>query len=466
MSQEGRKFGSVIQQEPIATAAGGRAPQGSRMTELGPLPEEWRVMRLQEVTDLARPSGRRRTAWPSQVAFLPMSLLPEDSLYVSQWELRRRSEIRSGIIIENGDFLLAKITPCLENGKQGIVRGLPYGWGLATTEVIAIKASATLVTEFLAFYLKMPAVRQALASKMEGTTGRQRLPKSVVMCLNIPLPPLPEQRAIAYVLRAVQQAKEATEGVIAALRALKKSLMRHLFTYGPVPVDDTDGVELQETEVGLLPKHWRVERLGEVVKQTQYGISRRGERKGKVPILRMNNLVDGKIDTSDLQYLDLDERESEKFCLEKGDILFNRTNSHELVGKTALFDVHGTFVFASYLIRLKPDTRLATPEFLNFYMNGEGTQQRLKYLASRGVSQSNINATKLKGFSIPLPPLSEQHEIAHILQTVDRKIVVEEHRKAALEALLKALLHDLMSAKRRLPAEFVAQFEKKSEEIS
>jgi len=136
------------------------------------------------------------------------------------------------------------------------------------------------------------------------------------------------------------------------------------------------------------------------------------------------------------------------------------------VGKTALFDLDGTFVFASYLIRLKPDTQFIIPEFLNFYMNWEKSQQCLKYLASRGVSQSNINATKLKGLSIPLPPLPEQHEIARILQILNRKIEAEEQRKAALEALFQTLLHDLMTARRRLLAEFVTQFKKESEETS
>jgi type I restriction enzyme S subunit len=238
-------------------------PDGFQMTELGPLPKEWRVVRLGEVAEF----GKNRTVQKpkaSLIPFLPMSLLPEDTIYISQWEMRRDKEIRSGIPIQNGDFLLAKITPSFENGKQGIVKDIPGGWGYASTEVIPIRPYPELHTEYLAFYLKQPSIRQELAGKMEGSTGRQRLPKMAVQQLLIPLPPLPEQRAIAHVLRAVQRAKEATEGVIAALKELKKSLMQHLFTYGPVPVTERERVPLQQTEIGPIPAHWQVVRLGEV----------------------------------------------------------------------------------------------------------------------------------------------------------------------------------------------------------
>jgi type I restriction enzyme S subunit len=164
----------------------------------------------------------------------------------------------------------------------------------------------------------------------------------------------------------------------------------------------------------------------------------------------MNNLSDGRVDISDLKYIDLNDDELAKFRVNKGDILFNRTNSFELVGKTSIFDLDGDYIFASYLVRVVADRDRLLPEYLNYYLNTQRTQSRLKQLATRGVSQSNINATKLKGFEIHLPPLLEQREIARILTTVDAKIAAEEARRDALDDLFHTLLHHLMTAKVRV----------------
>ncbi len=201
-----------------------------RETEIGPVPVHWEVVRLGEVADFSRRIQRDNSAQSSTIPFIPMSLIPEDSLYITKWELRDLQEIRSGIPIYEGDFLLAKITPSLENGKQGIVINLPEGQGFATTEVIPIRTSNVLIPEFLALYLKLPDIRSQLASKMEGTTGRQRLPKPVVMTLSIPLPPLAEQQEIARILQAVDAKIAAEEKRKQALAGLFKSLLAELMS--------------------------------------------------------------------------------------------------------------------------------------------------------------------------------------------------------------------------------------------
>jgi type I restriction enzyme S subunit len=219
--------------------------------------------------------------------------------------------------------------------------------------------------------------------------------------------------------------------------------MAELFKYGAPSF--RRGRKLKKTEIGEIPENWEVMRLGEVTREIIYGISKKGEKKGKYPILRMNNLEDGKIDCKDLQFVSLESSEFEKFKLEKGDVLFNRTNSLDLVGKTALFTLDGDFVFASYLLRIRTIKDQLLPEYLNYYFNFEKTQQELKSLASRGASQVNISASKLSSFPIPLPPLPEQQEIAEILQTIDQKIEIEKKKKELYEELFRTMLNKIMS---------------------
>ena len=101
-----------------------------------------------------------------------------------------------------------------------------------------------------------------------------------------------------------------------------------------------------------MPKSWEVVELGKCLLKTQYGISAKGKEKGNVPILRMTNQKDGYISGDNLQYVNISEKELNKFKVNMDDVIFNRTNSFELVGRTAIFKISGDYVFASYLIRL------------------------------------------------------------------------------------------------------------------
>jgi len=148
---------------------------------------------------------------------------------------------------------------------------------------------------FLDFLLRTDALIEAYNRFSSGAVNRRRsIRKDDFLNIEVSVPPLSEQRAIAQVLRTVRRAKEATEKVIAAARQLKQSLMRHLFTYGPVSFQEADKVELKETEVGGIPIAWPVVHIGDVAKKVQYGLSKRGLSKGKYRILRMNNLTDGR----------------------------------------------------------------------------------------------------------------------------------------------------------------------------
>lgn len=202
---------------------------------------------------------------------------------------------------------------------------------------------------------------------------------------------------------------------------------------------------MNKTELGVLPVEWKVLPLGELLTRAQYGLSLKGSNEGTCPMLRMTNQVDGRIVDRNLQYVNLEQVDLDKFRVDYGDLLFNRTNSFDLVGRTAIFELERECVFASYLIRLTVDKGLVSPRFLNFYLNAEATQRRLKSIASRAISQSNISAARLKGFYIPLPSLAEQRQIARVLSAVQRAIERQERLIALTAELKKALMHKLFT---------------------
>jgi type I restriction enzyme S subunit len=181
-------------------------------------------------------------------------------------------------------------------------------------------------------------------------------------------------------------------------------------------------------------------------------MSVKGNPEGNHPILRMTNQVDGKIVGRNLQFVEIVDGEFEKFRVGRGDILFNRTNSLDLVGRTAIFDIEGEFVFASYLIRLRTDGKKLNPFFLNCYFNTDEIQARLKSIATRAVSQSNISASRLRGFPVPKPSLAEQDEIVAHATALNRKLVVHRAKLHQLQDLFRTLLHELMTAKTRVHA--------------
>lgn len=296
--------------------------------------------------------------------------------------------------------------------------------------------------KFLAYQLGTDSIQQYVAMNKRGATIKG-ITRDCLEQIRLNLPPLPEQKKIAHILSTVQRAIEAQERIIATTTELKKALMHKLFTEG------LRNEPHKQTEIGPVPKSWEVVELGELLKIAQYGMSVKGNPEGNYSILRMTNQVDGQIIDRNLQYVEISDADFSKFKVERGDILFNRTNSLDLVGRTAIFNIDGDFVFASYLIRLRTDEKRLNPFFFNCYFNTDEVQARLKSIATRAVSQSNISATRLKGFSIPKPSLDEQNKIVDNAKALDRKLAAHRGKLEQLKELFRTLLHELMIAKIR-----------------
>ncbi|WP_457663747.1 restriction endonuclease subunit S [Sinorhizobium medicae] len=159
-------------------------------------------------------------------------------------------------------------------------------------------------------------------------------------------------------------------------------------------------------------------KIGSLAQFIQYGISERANIDGAgVPMIRMNNLQPLGWDLSDLKHIELDEAALKKHRLEPGDILFNRTNSKELVGKCEVFNEPGDWVFASYLIRVRLDRSRALPEFVSAFLNTEAGRMQIDQVSRQIAGMSNVNAEELRGLEVPLPPsLAQQSELLSKLE--------------------------------------------------
>jgi type I restriction enzyme S subunit len=290
-----------------------------------------------------------------------------------------------------------------------------------------------------------------------STPSRQRVDVGAFLQLPVILPPLPEQKTIAHILRTVQQAKEATEKVIEATRQLKQSLMSHLFTYGPVPFGQADKVELKETEIGEIPTDWLLKDLSEVadiVYGVQAAVAHLTDKSVGLPIFTNVNISnEGSIDLSTLRYYELPQNKRDKLILRKGDLLFNwRSGSKDHVGKTALFDLNGEFTFSSFILRFRV-TDMIINRYLHYY---------LCYLKSCGYfanyrSQSSVNsvfnASAAAKIPVAFPAFEDQKAIVRMLSKVEDKSKAEEARYNAIDAIFNALLYNLMAGKVRVPVD-------------
>jgi len=208
----------------------------------------------------------------------------------------------------------------------------------------------------------------------------------------------------------------------------------------------------KKTKVGWIPEEWSDKNLGAIVDSSQYGLSTANSEQGTIPIVGMKQIVEGKVLLESLARTNIPIAEAKDFFLCKDDLLFNRTNSIEHVGKTGIMQKSADVVFASYLVRFRIQISHACPPFVAFALNTTSARNYLRRLATPGVCQHNINQSELKKhFHLPLPPFPEQQKIAEILSTWDEAIEQTRTLIAAKKRRKKGLMQQLLTGKRRLP---------------
>jgi type I restriction enzyme S subunit len=378
------------------------------------------------------------------VPFIPMENIPLDGRFEASHLEKQIDSITSGTYFERGDVLVAKITPSFENGKQALIEDLPEPFGYATTEVIPLHAKTDRqVHRVLFYYLLHPEVRSHVAGKMEGSTGRQRVPEDVL--LDLPFPEIndSDQAIIADTLGLVQSSIRAEQEAVARCHELKQTAMKSLFTLG------LRGEPRKETEIGSVPTSWSVVRFESIREWLQYGTSVPcSSDRSTYPVLRIPNVEAAFVNVSDLKYCDLPKKVAQKYQLAEGDLIFIRTNGvRERLGKCAVyFGEPSNALFASYLIRARVLFDKILPRYAAHFFSSElGTRLVAGGATPAADGKFNLNTASIDSILLPLPPtLDEQKDIVEILEAIDQKIGLHKSKKIVLEQLFQSLLHKLM----------------------
>lgn len=199
---------------------------------------------------------------------------------------------------------------------------------------------------------------------------------------------------------------------------------------------------------GIIKDDWTTCILDDVISQTQYGLSKSlTTEPTEFPILRMNNITyNGEIDLNDIKWIKLTQKEKTQYKLDKGDILFNRTNSRDLVGKTAVWDHEEDFYFAGYLVRIKVKETV-NPYFISGFLNSEyGKKMLFNYARSSG-SQSNFSPTLLRKQDVFLPPIESQNKYEEIIKKLKNQKHQSQKSLDILDNLFKSILQDVFNEK-------------------
>lgn len=275
-------------------------------------------------------------------------------------------------------------------------------------------------------------------SNIGARHDRMSITSSEFMAMPVPNPGDMEQQKIADCLASIDELITLHTQKLDALKDHKKGLMQQLF-----PTEGEAVPKLRFPEF-LGSNDWQRKMFGDVVQRSFYGTSRSTSDAGVYPVLRMGNMVDGKIQFENLVYIDLSGKEFEKLKLESGDILFNRTNSYDLVGKVSLFNEVGNYVTASYIVTFRLKTDLILPSFCNQLLNTGYYQSLIKVLATRAVSQANINPSKLKDeLEVLIPCLNEQVRITDFLESIDALISDQSEKLSELKSHKSGLIQKL-----------------------
>lgn len=400
--------GLVVPKEKI-DANGDYNLSGERYREGGAREHQFPSVRIADVCAV-NPSKNKvmtRNA-DTRVSFVPMADLNENRISFQASDEKALSEVgASYTYFEDNDVLLAKVTPCFENGKAGIARDLVNGIGFGSSEFYVLRPSAQVLPEWIYFCVMHPLFRESAVAQMTGTGGLQRVPRDYVENFQIPLPPLEVQKEIVEEIEGYQK-------VINGARAVLDHYRPHI----PIHPD------------------WPMVELDEITKP-EYGFTEKAAETGDARFVRITDIAaDGTLRREDAKFVTL-TNEARESLLTKGDILVARTGA--TYGKTMIFEEDYPAVFASFLIRLRFPKGRVHPRYYWVFAQSDLYWNQANALMTGG-GQPQFNGNALVQVKIPLPPLATQQAIVAEIEAEQALVAANRELITRFEQKIQATL--------------------------
>jgi type I restriction enzyme S subunit len=458
------------------------------------LPEGWEVAKLPDVCELnpGKRNGSHVTG-ETQVTFVPMAAVDADLGQITKSIVRPYAEVARGFTaFQENDVIMAKITPCMENGKAAIARGLNNGIGFGSTEFHVFRNSKAILPEYLFYFIRQDSFRKSAEATMTGSVGQKRVPVDFLKDTILPIAPLNEQRRIVAKLEELLgrvdtvQARLTTmphilkrfrQSVLAAacsgrltadwrednvilesagklfgrIQRERKSYYDELCKQASLtgkrkPKNSDTNTQSRNTvgELPELPATWGYFRLDEVSHLVTDGTHKTPKylASGK-PFLSVKNVRRFLIRDADIKFIsEKEHHEINSRCNpEKGDILYTK------VGATFGYAAENvlTYPFSIFvsLALIKPVTPFFSSKFAELAMNSEVVFSQARERVS-GIGTPDLHLVEIRDFRIPLPPLAEQQEIVRrvkaLFQTADALEARYRKAKAHVDKLTPSIL--------------------------
>ena len=419
---------------------------------IGKIPEGWEVKRLR-FNALVNPSGKKALSNPKTlVNFLPMEKVSENGEYEQESEAEYQDVSTGYTYFEDNDVLVAKITPCFENGKGALVNNLKFGFGFGTTEFHVIRSYSQLMPKYLFYLTKTHLFRVTGEAFMEGAAGQKRVSTDFIKDFMMATPPLPDQTNIASFLdkrtARIDVLIEKDKKLIALLKEKRTALINHAVTKGLDP-----NVKLKDSGIpgiGKIPEGWEVVPLK---KYLESFVDYRGATPEKTDegifLVTGKNIKEGKINyelSKEYVFEDQYEEVMHRGKPKIGDLLFT---TEAPLGEVANVD-YEKIALAQRIIKIRGKKQKLDNFYLKYYIMTQLFQSHLQSLAT-GSTALGLKASNWCFLRLIVPPLPEQIPIAEFLDNatskIDKTIQKIEEKVKLLEEYKKSLIHHVVTGK-------------------